>query len=107
VAGFLQTHEIDAFVVANDRYFVLLQRIIVALARIAGSTPEFFPTIRQTIESHCEFLTQNTPGLIDVDHVVAEFCRNTAKAVPGDIDDLIRMHILAVDEQIAALPESG
>jgi Fe-S-cluster containining protein len=73
VAGFLQTHDIAAFVAANDRYFELLQRIIAALARLAGSTPEFFPVIRQPIENHCEFVAQNTPELIDVDHVVAEF----------------------------------
>ena len=106
VAGFLQTHDIAAFVAANDRYFELLQRIIAALARLAGSTPEFFPFIRQTIENHCEFVAQNTPELIDVDHVVNEFCRNSANAVPGVIDDLIRMHILAIEEKITALEES-
>src|SRR6516225_3635776 len=30
-----------------------------------------------------------------------------AAAGPGDIDDRIRMHILAIEEKIAALPESG
>jgi hypothetical protein len=105
VAGFLQTHEIAAFVAANDRYFELVQRIIAALARLAGSLPEFFPVIRQTIERHCEFLARKTPELIDVDRVVAEFCRNSASAVPGAIDDLIRTHIQAIEERIAALQE--
>jgi len=106
VEEFLQAHEIAAFAAANDRYFEILQQIIEALASVVRSRPELFPTVRQTIDSHCEFRTQNVPELIDVDRVVAEFCRNRGDPVPTDIDKLIPMHILAIEEKVAALREA-
>ena len=106
VEEFLQAHEIAAFAAASDRYFEILRQIIEALASVIRSGPELFPTVRQTIDSHCEFRTQNVPELIDVDRVVAEFCRKRGDAVPADIDKLIPMHILAIEEKVGALREA-
>ena len=103
VEEFLQAHEVAAFAAASDRYFGILQQIIEALASVVRSDPELFPTVRQTIDSHCEFRAQNVPELIDVDRVVAEFCHNRGDPVPTDIDKLIQMHILAIEEKTAAL----
>jgi Fe-S-cluster containining protein len=106
VEEFLQAHEIAAFAAASDRYFEILRQIIEGLAGAVRSRPELFPTVRQTIDSHCEFRTQNVPELIDVDRVVAEFCRNRGDPVPTDIDKLIPMHILAIEEKAAALRDA-
>ena len=106
VEEFLQAHEIAAFATASDRYFGILQQIIEALAGVVRARPELFPTVRQTIDSHCEFRTQNVPELIDVDRVVTEFCSNRGDPVPTDIDKLIPMHILAIEEKVAALREA-
>ena len=106
VEEFLQAHEIAAFAAASDRYFEILRQIIEALASVVRSRPELFPIVRQTIDSHCEFRTQNVPELIDVDRVVAEFCRNRGDPVPTDIDKLIPIHILAIEEKSAALRDA-
>jgi uncharacterized protein len=106
VEEFLQAHEIAAFAAASDRYFEILRQIIEGLAGTVRSRPELFPTVRQTIDSHCEFRTQNVPELIDVDRVVAEFCRNRGDPVPTDIEKLIAMHILAIEEKVAALRDA-
>lgn len=106
VEEFLQAHEIAAFAAASDRYFEILQQIIEALAGVVRSRPELFSTVRQTINSHCEFRTQNVPELIDVDRVVTEFCGDRGNPVPTDIDKLIPMHILAIEEKVAALRDA-
>ena len=100
VEGFLKGHDIAPFVAASDRYFGLVQDIIEALGSVIRSTPGLFAPIRDIMQLHYKFRTSSVPEMIDVDRVVAEYCRARGKDQPEDLDELISMHIRTIEQKL-------
>jgi uncharacterized protein len=105
--NFLEAYDIEPFVVADDKYFVLTHRIIEVLGRIVRSVPKVFHIVRETMFLHYELRAQNVPELIDVDRVVGDHCLDRGVELPADLDGLIALHIEAIEQRLAALIDAG
>ena len=101
--GFLEAHDIEPFAAHDDKYFVLTNRIIEVLGSVIRSAPKFFHLVRETMTLHYELRAQNVPELMDVDRVVADYCRDRGLELPADLDGLIALHLEAVELRLAAL----
>jgi Fe-S-cluster containining protein len=103
IADFLKRQDVDEFFAAKDRYLDLALQIATVLAQVAKREPGRFATIRDTIDTHCEFRTAVIPSLIDVDRVVSEYCDERQREFPVALDEKITLHIRAIEERLAAI----
>jgi Fe-S-cluster containining protein len=103
IGDFLRAHEVDELCGAKDRYADLALRIAAALAEAVKRAPSRFTAIRDLIDAHCEFRSDAVPSLIDVDQVVADYCRAHRRELSVALDDEITLHIQAIEERLAKL----
>ena len=104
VDGFLKAHDADSFAAASDRYFNLVKQIIETLGATIRSAPDLFGPVRETMQLHYDLRAEApVPELIDVDRVVAEYCRTKEIVPPTDVEGSIAIHIAAIEEKLAAL----
>jgi uncharacterized protein len=106
VADFLKRHDVDEFDAANDRYFDIALRIAAVLGEAVKRKPDRFATIRSIIEERSksgELRAGEIPSLIDVDAVVANYCRERKLEMPAMIPAKIAIHMRAIEEKIAAI----
>jgi Fe-S-cluster containining protein len=103
---FLNAHDIDAFVAADDKYFALTNHIIEALGKIIRSAPKLFRPIRETMTSYYELHAHDAVEMIDVDRIVGDYCRDRGLALPASLDGLITLHIEAIEQRLVALLEA-
>ncbi len=115
ISDFLKGHDVDDFFAAKDRYFDLALRIAAVLAEAVKRKPDRFATIRSIIGTRCECHGVNLrqsptcrqpgtiPSLIDVDRVVANYCRKRKLELPATVAEKIAIHMQAIEEKIAAI----
>jgi len=115
VSDFLKAHDVEELFAAKDRYFDLALRIVGVLAEAVKREPHRFTTIRDVIDTRCEFRGLNLrqspacrqpgtiPALIDVDRVVSDYCREHQIDFPDILDEKIRLHLLAIEERLATI----
>ncbi len=115
VADFLKAHDVEELFAAKDRYFDLALRIADVLAESVKRAPHLFATIRDVIDTRCEFqgvyMRQSPtcrqpgtiPSLIDVDRVVSDYCREHQTEFPDMLDEKIGLHIQAIEERLATI----
>ena len=115
VSDFLKAHDVEELFAAKDRYFDLALRIVGVLAEAVKREPHRFATIRDVIDTRCEFRGLNLrqspacrqpgtiPALIDVDRVVSDYCREHQIDFPDILDEKIRLHLLAIEERLATI----
>lgn len=106
VADFLKRHDVDDFDAANDRYFDIALRIAAVLGEAVKRKPDRFATIRSIIEERSKsggLRAGEIPSLIDVDAVVANYCREHKLEMPAMIPAKIAIHMRAIEEKIAAI----
>ena len=115
VSDFLKAHDVEELFAAKDRYFDLALRIVGVLAEAVKREPHRFTTIRDVIDTRCEFRGLNLrqspacrqpgtiPALIDVDRVVSDYCREHQIGFPDLLDEKIRLHMLAIEERLATI----
>lgn len=104
VDQFLRAHDAEVFAAASERYFNLVKQIVETLGATVRSAPELFARVRETMRLHYDLRAEApVPELIDVDRVVAEYCRAKGSAPPTDVEGSLITHILAIEEKIAVL----
>lgn len=100
---FLEAHDIEPFVAADDKYFALTSHIIEGLGEIIRLAPKLFRPIRETMTLYFELRAHDVLELIDVDRVVGDYCRDRELELPASLDGLIALHIEAIEQRLAAL----
>lgn len=107
VADFLKRNDVDDFYAAKDRYFDIALGIATVLGEAVRHKPDRFAAIRGIIEerNECRGRLDEIPPLIDVDRVVANYCRERKLELPATVPAKIAIHLRAIEERIAAMSE--
>jgi Fe-S-cluster containining protein len=103
VGDFLNAHDIEQFAAGDDKFFALTHHVIEGLGKIIRLAPKLFRPIRETMTSYFEGRAHDILELIDVDRIVADYCRDRGLELPASLDGLVALHIEIIKHRLAAL----
>ena len=101
LTDFLDKQGVAPFFEIGDRYGEVYQRMVDALENLDADELDRRADRRSDVEETASGVAASP--WIDIDKTVAEFCKARRRPIPDDIDELVAVHIEAIDAWVASL----
>jgi Fe-S-cluster containining protein len=101
LADYLHKQGVAPFFEMGDRYGAVYQRMVDALENLDPDELDRRADRRSDVEETASGVSASP--WIDIDKVVADFCNAKGRPIPDDIDELVAVHIEAIDAWVASL----
>jgi uncharacterized protein len=101
VADFLTSQGLEPAYVMEDRYRAVFDRMSGCLEELDAKELQNYANQQRIIEDS-EDGSAASPW-IDIDKSVAAYCKTIGRDVPDDIEEIVTLHIAAIDHWVASL----